>query len=613
MTTDGGPLAIVDMGSNGIRFGIADELQRHLPVTYEERVAISLLEAQGDAKLIPDDTIDQVVSAFQRFKALCDQANVPTTSIHVVATEATRVAANADVFMDRLFAATGWHVRLLSKQEEALISASGVVGSCYQVQGLTSDCGGGSVELSYVLTGANHEVEVAPTPISLPFGSVVMKRRLDACGDDEDALAALYDELVAGFKDALAQVSPPEQLKHETGSKHSSGFDLYMSGGSFRALGYLSMAKKKSKIKSQYPLPMINGYSMSGKALFKLAHKYKTGDPADIKGFRISKRRASMMPAVCFLVTALLDVVPIRRVHFSEGGVRQGYCYQQLSRDERAKDPLLCAASALARRLQHGSCGQPSAHEVMVGLMRQSLPSVYFRTDHPLQLHRLVPAAVTLAQLTSAYPKESRAVVAFHLPLASGPLANAPGLTHRDRAILSLILAYAQGGAVHDPLLYSIQCVAGKKGLAMAKYLGHLLELIFIVSPLNPGIGLIDTGVAFVAQDMSAAAMRDASLYRSMSVSSLSMESEENDDNDETDRQHDWTDQQDDDTDIDMYPPVKLAIHMPPPASHPLLNSPVIASLFENLNGKINRSKQDAVAIKRDPSLFSVSIVPKFA
>ena len=122
------PFGVVDMGSNGIRFGIVSALARHLPVAYEERAPISLLEAQDDERIIPPEVIDQVITSFLRFKVLCQDAGVKPENIRVIATEATRIAANAKEFRDKILAATGWTVSLLSKQEEALISASGIVG-----------------------------------------------------------------------------------------------------------------------------------------------------------------------------------------------------------------------------------------------------------------------------------------------------------------------------------------------------------------------------------------------------------------------------------------------------------------------------------------------------
>lgn len=122
------PFGVVDMGSNGIRFGIVSALARHLPVAYEERAPIALLDAQGDDRIIPSDVIDQVITSFLRFKKLCQDAQVELKNVRVIATEATRVATNSKEFQDRIFEATGWKVSLLSKQQEALISASGIVG-----------------------------------------------------------------------------------------------------------------------------------------------------------------------------------------------------------------------------------------------------------------------------------------------------------------------------------------------------------------------------------------------------------------------------------------------------------------------------------------------------
>lgn len=122
------PFGVVDMGSNGIRFGIVSALARHLPVAYEERAPIALLDAQGDERIIPADVIEQVITSFLRFKKLCQDAKVELKNIRVIATEATRVAENADEFLKKILDATGWTVSLLSKQEEALISASGIVG-----------------------------------------------------------------------------------------------------------------------------------------------------------------------------------------------------------------------------------------------------------------------------------------------------------------------------------------------------------------------------------------------------------------------------------------------------------------------------------------------------
>ncbi|CAG8497546.1 1889_t:CDS:1, partial [Scutellospora calospora] len=63
-------------------------------------------------------------------------------------------------------------------------------------------------------------------------------------------------------------------------------------------------------------------------------------------------------------------------------------------------------------------------------------------TKKPHRLERLLPSLVYLAHWSMNLAKESRPIYAFYLPLAGGPLCNAPGLTHIDRAIISWCLMY---------------------------------------------------------------------------------------------------------------------------------------------------------------------------
>lgn len=140
------------MGSNGIRFGIIQSLARNLPVLYEERAPISLFDAQSSDKMIPEETIDEVIISFLRFKAICDQAGVAPGNVRLIATEATRIAENSEQFQARIFEATGWKTILLRKEEEALISAMGIVGMYLSfLIGLRERCRGSFVFCCRVL------------------------------------------------------------------------------------------------------------------------------------------------------------------------------------------------------------------------------------------------------------------------------------------------------------------------------------------------------------------------------------------------------------------------------------------------------------------------------
>jgi retrograde regulation protein 2 len=489
-----------------------------------------------------------------------------------------------------------------------------MLGSFNHVNGLTMDLGGGSVEVSYVMTTSISEedfkndtttsdnIRVSPNPVSMPYGAAALKRRLAKCDSDED-VDTLYEEVVTELKKAHDQAQLPDSFAHK------DGYKVYMSGGGFRALGYLSMAvnaqetifpKRSTNRKHMYPIPIINGYSVTGRELKELSKHYRYKKPSELikklKVFRVSKRRAGMIPASCFLVSAILEVFKVRRIYFSEGGVRQGYTYNLLSPEEKQKDPLLEGVKAYT--MQSEFTLSIKEFDAIYAILANTLPKLYLDPHHPLQLHRLLPAAIHLSNLTSHYPKETRAFVAFHMPLAGGPLANVPGLSHRERAILAILLAFRQGGAVPDPIFYAVQAFVGRRGVAVCKYVGRLMELVFAVSPLNPGVGLIESGLSFTT--IVHAKTRESESDDSSTSSSDNSDSEFGDSDDEIENE-----------DANDYPSMHLRIALPEKYS-PLVDSPAVMSVIDSLDKKVNSKKFDMDEERRSlkcPNLFSVEVI----
>ncbi|GAA5814631.1 hypothetical protein MFLAVUS_008130 [Mucor flavus] len=594
------PFGVVDMGSNGIRFGIVTSLSRHLPVAYEERAPISLLEAQGDEHFIPQETIDQVITSFLRFKTICKHEGLDPNNVKVIATEATRIASNSKQFLDSIYTATNWKVDILTKEQEAIISSMGIVGSFYKVNGLTMDLGGGSCELSYVTSNnlsssplssprPTKRLKTSSSPVSLPYGAAILRKRLLKCEDHPKKKKKLYQEIIDQVTIAKSTTNIPGHLKDH------DGYTLYMSGGGFRALGYLSMAftnhtsvsnhQVKTKKKMTYPIPIISGYSMTGDELIELVDQFKDRDPEDLvnelKVFRISKRRTRMIPATCFLVSAIMKVIKIKQIYFSEGGARQGICYHMLPISEQLKDPLLEGVKSHVSHLPHAL--SQTDFDTVFKVLKDAIPPLYLYPDHPLQLHRLIPAALHLANLTTHYPKETRAFVAFHMPLASGPLANIPGLLHSERAILALILAYRQGGEVPDPAFNAIEDMIGKYGVAVCKYVGRLMEIIFLISPRQPGLALLESGIQFKLIRPESSDEEEDGISPPVTPNS---------------RQ--------------FYSASTLQIIFPAKPSF-MLEAPAVISVIENMDKKIQPKKfeldQEIQGLDSTVKLFSVSIV----
>lgn len=342
--------AIVDMGSNGIRFSITNlepPTTRIMPTLYQHRAGISLYDAQysasGERQPIDDDTIKQVIIAFKQFKRTCKDFRVLDQQVTILATEATRTATNSEDFRRRIKDAVGWDVIMLPKEEEGRIGAFGIASSLPNVDGLVMDLGGGSTQLSW-LTGNSHRDIAMPSTgaVSMPYGAAAMTRRLSearAAGTTE----RLKQEVMQRVMTAYIDLNMPEDLKER--AKGQGALTLHLSGGGFRGWGYLLMSRHKIQ---PYPIPIINGFK-ADRSEFTATEDIKMTAAAALQNkddeiFRVSNRRASQVPAVAFLINALVEAIPdIKEVRFCQGGVREGYLFSSFSPSLQDAHPLVVA------------------------------------------------------------------------------------------------------------------------------------------------------------------------------------------------------------------------------------------------------------------------------
>ncbi|ODA83982.1 hypothetical protein RJ55_02500 [Drechmeria coniospora] len=174
--------AVVDMGSNGIRFSItslAPPTTRLLVPLLSARAPISLFDALTPSPagpVFPPRTIESVSAALARFYRLAILYGVPPSQILILATEAMRRAANAGQMLEAVERATdGLGVHILDPAVETLFGAvmgsrSGLVH--VSTGALFLDLGGGSVQMTWVDTSKdNYEFEAATRGESLPYGA----------------------------------------------------------------------------------------------------------------------------------------------------------------------------------------------------------------------------------------------------------------------------------------------------------------------------------------------------------------------------------------------------------------------------------------------------------
>lgn len=441
--------AIVDMGSNGIRFSISTlqpPTTRIMPTLYQHRVGISLYDAQYSAsnerQPIDDITINAVVTAFKQFRRTCRDFAVPEENITILATEATRTAINSEDFRKQIKDAVGWEVKMLAKEDEGRIGALGIASSLPDVAGLVMDLGGGSTQLSWLICdGAGGGVQMPDSgSVSMPYGAAAMSRRL-AEAERDGTTSALKKEVESAVKSAYDSLKIPEQLKKLAAAQ--GGFTLYLSGGGFRGWGYLLMSRHRVQ---PYPVPVINGF-MASRHEFMGIDEVKAAAAATLANeddaiFRVSDRRASQVPAVAFLVNVLADVLPeIKQVRFCQGGVREGYLFSLMESHLQADHPLTVATRPFG----------PEAHQAASALIVNALPSATnTSTQDPYEQTFTPPILEGLANMMyyhSSHSKDLQGSAALRCT-TSGVLAGVHGLLHEHRTLLALLLCARWGGDV---------------------------------------------------------------------------------------------------------------------------------------------------------------------
>ncbi|KAK1146421.1 retrograde regulation protein 2 [Aspergillus melleus] len=468
------------MGSNGIRFSITDlspEIARVMPTVFQDRAAISLYDAQfsgSDVRVpIPQDTMIQVVDQLVHFQATCEDFGVLADNIHVLATEATRTAPNSQQFRALIKERTGWDVRLLSKEDEGRIGALGIASSSKSVAGLAMDLGGGSTQITWVVE-KDGIVSTSPKgSFSFPYGAAALTKRLEqAKKEGKKAEKALKEEMIGNFQNAYKNLEVPQFTKDP-----NEPSNLYLCGGGFRGWGYVLMAQSQI---NPYPLPIINGFRASRRSFHDTASVLDVVSDSNDKIFGVSKRRASQIPAVAFLVNVIMDALPhITHIQFCQGGVREGFLFDTLPEEVCAQDPVVVATRPYA---------PPSA-----GAIKQLLSSALPASASSLDSIRAPDSfssgfLITLANLLfihSRVPRESRSAAALH-SASTGLLASVNTISHVERALIALVLCERWAGdlAPVDELYQRqlTECIS-KEEAWWCQYLGRVATLIGDVYP----------------------------------------------------------------------------------------------------------------------------------
>ncbi|MCE7029065.1 Ppx/GppA family phosphatase [Jiella avicenniae] len=440
------PVAVIDIGSNSVRLVIYEGLARSLTVLFNEKVLSGLGKGLAQTGRLDGPAVESALAALRRFALLAKQAGVE--DVYPIATAAAREAQNGPEFIRAAEAALGREITILSGSDEANGAAHGVLAGFHRPEGIVGDLGGGSLEL-IELTGGGLGVG-----ITTPLGGLRLR---DLSGGDL----------------AKAQSIADSHVSSSSLAGRGEGKPFYAVGGTWRNLAKLHMEQQG------YPLHVMHAYEIPTAGLDGFLDAVVKSDPEKLPGIAaVSKSRRALLAFGAVALRSVVRFVKPEKIVLSALGLREGFLYDKLSDEERAKDPLLESALELAILRSRS----PQHAREMVDWSRRSFEALGI--DETPEEERLRVAACLLADIGwRAHPdyrgKQALSIIAH---------AAMPAVDHRGRAFLGLTNFYRHEGSLEQQHIPELESLAGERLLKRAQILALLFRVTYLLTASMPGV-----------------------------------------------------------------------------------------------------------------------------
>jgi exopolyphosphatase/guanosine-5'-triphosphate,3'-diphosphate pyrophosphatase len=468
--TDASRIGVIDIGSNSIRLVVFDRLVRVPVAVFNEKVMCGLGRGIEETGRLDAQAVERAMANLRRFIALAGAMKVER--LEALATAAVRDAKNGADFVREVTKACGIQAKILDGAEEARLSALGVLAAEPTADGVMGDLGGGSLELVELKDGGiGRHVTLPLGPLRVMPGAKDSRRRM------KDTIER-----------HLAEVSWLRELE---------GRDFHPVGGAWRALARVHMEQ------TGHPLHVIHNYEMRWDDAEEFLQLVSRLSPNSLsKMYGVSRRRHETLPYASLLMIQLARLMRPKRIIFSAYGLREGWMFDALPAAERARDPLIAAASEHAREI--GRFGEDGL--VMADWMADLFP------DESPALKRLRHAACLFADIGWLDHPDYRAEHGFNRVLRL-PIV---GIDHPGRAYLAIAIFARYGGDRDMPQVALARKLLSKDELRQAWRAGLAMRLGLTLTGGTPGLlhqTLLvrkDRGLALLPADSDAEGMIDS-------------------------------------------------------------------------------------------------------
>ena len=435
--------AVVDLGSNSVRLVVFEGTARNPVAIFNERAVLRLGRGLETTGKLNEEGVAAALTVMHRYAAIARAMHADP--LEVLATAAVRDASNGAAFVaglrDRM---PGVPIRILSGEEEASLSAAGVLCGIPQANGILADIGGGSLEVVRLSGGQ------AGAAQTLPLGVI---RLADRAGGDLVRARALAEA----------------DLRTVPWLFQYPGRDLYLVGGAWRALARIHMAQ------TGYPLAIVHHYTIDKDEVRDLTGVIGAANRRMLERLPgAPRRRLDDLPYAATVLRRVLRATAARRVVFSANGIREGWYMARVPPDVAGQDPVLAGSRELGAR-DGRDPGMPAA------LLAWTAPLFPGETADAARLRE---AACCLSDIGSHDHPEYRAEQAYLRVLRQPGVA----LDHHGRAFLALALAVRYEAEPAAPAFATARQLLDAAAAARAEVLGHAMRLAYTLSAGTPAL-----------------------------------------------------------------------------------------------------------------------------
>ena len=296
-------LGVIDIGSNSVRFVVYEVYGASFTAIYNEKVLAGLGRDLNRTGRLHEEGCRLAFAALKRFKILADTQNL--TDVLIAATAALRDASDAQGFIDKVHTEIGLNISPLSGEQEAYVSAMGVLAGDHRASGLAADLGGASLELIHV---GDDKVSGG---ITFPLGPFSMFK--------------------GAFDPADLRPRAEKILAHQPLPTLDTDQNLYLIGGAWRNLSIIHQKR------NGYPLRVAHNYDLGFEQACAMA-KWAISEEgaAELLAWPgISARRVDTLPYSGLLLDILLERLRPKHIIIAPGGLREGLVYDALSDDTK--------------------------------------------------------------------------------------------------------------------------------------------------------------------------------------------------------------------------------------------------------------------------------------